>query len=129
VDHGARYQLLDYANDDSFLWDVRLPLTIIHRSEGWEVSRHQERSVEELRPELEELLRAGHLELYEATGRDAPRTLSLDEAIAVAADDRNWYTEKALGEPYDGHRSIYGLSLTQTGEGEYQQEQERANRI
>jgi len=128
VDHASRYQLLDYANEEGFLSDDRLPLTIIYRGEGRRIDRHQERSVEELRAELEELLRAGHLELYEATGRDAPRTLSLDEALAVAADDRNWYTDKALGEPADEHRPIYGLFLTDSGEEEHQQEQERANR-
>jgi hypothetical protein len=126
MDHAARYQLLDYANDDSLLWDARLPLTVIDRGDGRRVDRHQERPLDELRPELEQPLREGHVELYDATGADAPRTLSLDEALSVVADEWNWHGPREPSELPDCR--IYALALTDSGEEEYQQEYARANR-
>jgi hypothetical protein len=125
VDHPARYQLLDYANDDSLLWDVRLPLSIFP-ADGGRIDRHQERPVEELRPELEQLLREGHLELYEATGDDAPRTLSLDEALAVAADEASWCGPRNPQELLE-RPAIYALSLTDSGGTEFRREQALEN--
>jgi hypothetical protein len=115
----------DFANDDFLLWDVRLPLSIFP-ADGGRVDRHQERPVEELRPELEQLLREGHLELYEATGDDAPRTLSLDEALAVAADEWNCHGPREPGELPECR--IYGLSLTESGGEEFKRAYARANR-
>jgi hypothetical protein len=66
------------------------------------------------------------VELYELT-QHAPRLLSLDEAIAVAAEDSNWYTQRDLGEPHKG-RTIYALYLTDAREDEYQREHAQANR-
>jgi hypothetical protein len=123
VDHQARYQLLDYAAEDSPLWDAPCALTI-YPGDGRRIDRHRERPPEELRAELEQLLREGYVELYEMTRR-APRILSPDEAVSVAADDRNWYAPKAPGELPE--RRIYALSLTDSGEEEYRRECARAN--
>lgn len=123
VDHAARYQLLDYANDDSLLWDTRLPLTIFPAN-GGRIDRHKERPIAELRAELERLLRDGHVELYEASDPHR-RVLSVDEALVVAADDWNWEGPRHPRELYE--HAIYALSLTESGEEEFQQEYARAN--
>jgi hypothetical protein len=122
VDDGARYQLLDHATDNSPLWDTRRGIKE-HRADGTQVELHRDRSPEELRPELERLLRDGHVELCVATDPQF-LTLSLDEALAVIRDERNWYTPIDLGEP-EGREVIYELSLTESGGEEFRMEQNR----
>jgi hypothetical protein len=116
VDHGARYQLLDHATEDAPLWDTRHGITE-HRADGTQVKLHQERSPDQLRPELERLLRDGHVVLYEQTDPQQ-RVLDLGDAPDVIGDERNWFTPMDLGEP-DGRKTIYALSLTKTGGEEF----------
>lgn len=97
MDHAARYQLLDHATDESPLWDTRAGITT-RTADGRVIERHRERTPEELRPELESLLRDGHVELYEMTDPEQ-HVLDLSEALAVIADDHNWYSPIALDEP------------------------------
>jgi len=56
-------------------------------------------TVEDLRPELEDLLRSGHIELYEMTD-PGNRLLSLADALGVIADDR---TGSRLNRATDNH--------------------------
>ena len=98
-----RWALLDHASDDAFLWEMTFGL----RSNGVEV--HQGATIEERRPHLEELLRAGHVELYEVTDPQY-RSLDFDEALKVIADDRNWIAPGEQGEPatviYGDHHRV-----------------------
>jgi hypothetical protein len=124
VDHAARYQLLDHATDDSPLWDTRLGITT-HAADGRVIERHRRRTPEELRPELESLLRGGHVELYEMTDPEQ-HVLDLTEALAVIADDHSWYSPIALDEP-EARETIYALSLTESGGEQFRLERERAD--
>ena len=125
MDHGARYQLLDHGTDESPLWDVRRGITE-HLSDGRRTDRHRERVPEELRRELERLLRDGHVELYEMSDPDQ-RVLRLDEALAVIAVERNWSSPDDPGES-ERRETIYALVLTDSGDDEFRQEYARANR-
>lgn len=90
---------------------------------GRRIERHQERRAEELRPELEQLLRDGHVELYEETD-PRHRVLSLDDALKVAADTRNWYSPLDLGE-LQKRPTTYALALTDSGGEEFRRERSR----
>jgi hypothetical protein len=119
VDYGPRYQLLDYAADESPLWDCRGPIGM-HPLEGEPYKLHLERTPDELRPELERLLRAGHVELYNMKDRTKV-SLSLDDALGAIGDDHNWYSPLALGEQED-RDVIYTLFLTDSGIEEFRRE-------
>ena len=123
MDHAARYQLLDHATDDAPLWETRMGITT-HATDERVIERHQERTPDELRPELETLLRDGHVQLYEMTDPNQ-RVLNLTEALAVIADDHSWYSPVALDEPEE-RETIYGLSLTESGGEQFRVERERA---
>lgn len=69
MDHAARYQLLDHGTDEAPLWDSRSAIVTI-TTEGSRIERHQARTPDELRPELEDLVRGGYVELYEMTSPD-----------------------------------------------------------
>jgi hypothetical protein len=114
VRNAARYALLDAAADESPLWDVRLGL--IDHIDGEPVETHRPMTVEDLRPELEALLRSGHVELDDMTD-PAHRLLPLTDALAVIADDRNWFSPMALGEDEE-RETIYALITTEAGDDE-----------
>jgi hypothetical protein len=124
VDQAARYQLLDHATDESPLWDTRFGITT-HAMDGRVFERHRVRTPEELRPELESLLCDGHVEICEMTDPEQ-RVLDLTEALAVIADDHNWYSPNALGEP-ERRETIYALLLSESGGEQFRLERERAN--
>jgi hypothetical protein len=111
----ARRGIFGDAGDEGFLWDLRLPL-ISHRVDEV-VEMQPSQSVDELRSELERLLRDGHVEIYEA--RDPSGTvLREDEAVAVISDDRNWYSPNALDED-EPRSAIYCLALTKSGREQF----------
>jgi hypothetical protein len=124
VDHAARYQLLDHATDDAPLWETRFGITT-HAADGRVVEQHRERTPDELRPELQSLLRDGHVELYEMNDPEQ-QVLDLAGAFAVIADDLNWYSPIALGE-LEGRETIFALSLTESGGEQFRLERERAD--
>jgi hypothetical protein len=124
MDHSIRYQLLDHATDESALWDARFGIEEV-AADGRTVSRHRQRKPNELRPGLAELLRQGHVQLFELTDPES-RVLSLDEALAAIADDKNWYSPDSRGDR-EARPTIYALLLTESGEAEFRQEYERAN--
>jgi hypothetical protein len=112
----ARHRIFDDAGDEGFLWDLRLPL-ISHRVD--EVAEMQPgQSVDELRSELERLLREGHVEIYEP-GDAFGTVLREDEAVAVISDDRNWYSPDALDEEDEPRSAIYCLVLTKSGREQF----------
>ena len=126
VDYGARYQLLYHAADGSPLWECRHEI-VVDPPEGGAYTLHQERTPEELRPELVRLIDAGllNLVLWADTSR---RLLSLDEAREPLADERNWYAPYDLGE--DERRSVvYRLSPTDSGSEEIRAEHARTQAI
>jgi hypothetical protein len=116
--------LLDHATDESELWDTRMGITT-YATDGRVIERHRERTPDELRPELESPLRDGHLEMYEMTDPEQ-RVLDLTEALAVIADDHNWYSPIALGES-ERRETIYALSRTESGGEQFRLERKRAN--
>lgn len=109
---GLRSCHADHASDDAMLWE--LPWSVSHVTDGHEVEIHPQRSVDEIRPQLLDLLRDGHVEIY-PTGDPPGLRLSLDEALAVVADDRNW-------TPGTGHPAYYCVITTETGDREYEVE-------
>ena len=123
VDHAARYQLLDHATNQAALWDARRRITT-YALDGVIHLRHRDRTPEELRPELEALLRERHVELFEADGHHA---LPLEVAISVIVDDANWYVPASLGGDASGRPTIHELVLTASGEEEFTREYQRAN--
>ncbi len=104
-----RQRILDFAGDESPLWDVRLPL--FHLSGGLEVELYPEAAVDQLRPALEQALGEGLVELREIYGAAG---LSHDDALVVLRDEVNWYSPDALGTA-EPREQIYCLVLTDHG--------------
>ena len=126
VDHGPRYQLLDHAADGSPLWECRHGI-VVDPPQGDAYTLHQERSPDDIRPELKRLIEAGlvNLVIWADTAR---RPLSLDEARKPLADDRNWHSPYDLGE--DERRTVvYRLSYTDSGRDEIRAEHARTQAI
>src|SRR2546423_12230274 len=96
MDYGPRYQLLDHATDETPLWDCRSHIEV-HPQEGEPYTLHRDRTPADLRPELERLLKTGHVELYDMNDFEKA-SLSLDDALAVIADDHDWYSPYELRE-------------------------------
>jgi hypothetical protein len=113
--NGTRYRIFDDAGDEGFLWDLRLPITTRRVDEVVEIQPG--RSVDELRHELEGLLRDGHVEIYEAHNTSGT-ALGADEAVAVINDGRNWYSPNALGED-EPREAVYCLALTESGREQF----------
>jgi hypothetical protein len=112
--NSARYAILDHAADEAALWDV--PLGLSDHIDGELVETHRPMTVEDLRPELEGLLRSGHVEVYEMSD-PSNRLLSLADALVVIADDRNWFSPLTLRED-EGREIIYALVTTDAGDDE-----------
>jgi hypothetical protein len=84
--------------------------------------RHRERPLADLRPELEQLLDAGLVRLYEKTDAAAGfRTLGREEALEAIANDRNWYAPDDLGE-HDRRTTAYTVGITDNGREALRQE-------
>jgi hypothetical protein len=111
----ARYRIFDDAGDEGFLWDLRLPSTTHRVDEVVEIQPGQ--PVGELRSELEQLLRDGHVEIHEAHDPSGP-VLRVEEALAVICDDRNWYSPIALDED-ERREAVYCLVLTESGRQQF----------
>jgi hypothetical protein len=126
VDHGPRYQLLDHATDGLPLWECRHEI-VVDPLEGEAYTLHQERTPENLRPELEGLMEAGLVNLVLWTDASR-RPLSLDESREPLADDRNWSAPYDLGQ--DERRSVvYRLGYTDSGRDEIRDEHARTQAI
>jgi hypothetical protein len=128
VDYGPQYQLLDHAADGGPLWECRRG-TVVLPPEGEAYTLHRHRAPDDLRPELEQLLNAGLVKLYErADAAKGYRSLSLDEASEAMADDRNWSAPYELGERR--RRSvIYTLAVTDSGLDQLRREHARTQAI
>lgn len=124
MSNAVRYQLLDHATDESPLWDSKSPINT-HTAGGHVIRRHEPRSPAELRPELERLLRVGHIEIYEMTD-PGNRPLGLEEALAVIGVDENWFSPLELGIN-KRRETIYALFLTDSGIQEFRREYAAAN--
>jgi hypothetical protein len=81
----------------------------------WEDSVvHPETSYEATRAVVEELTRAGHVEICAIRADRTDPTLDLDEALAAIADERNWQWPGP-----EGAETIYDLDITESGDAEY----------
>jgi hypothetical protein len=109
-----RYALLDHASTDTFLWHMTGGVI----EDGTQV--HQDATIEGRRPYLEELLRAGHVELYEVT-EPQYRRLSLVDALQVIDDDLNWIPPGEHDEPAP---VIYGVVTTDSGDEDFRRERD-----
>ena len=109
----VKYQLLDHATEESPLWDVRRGITTF----GGEVVYldHRDRRPDELLPELERLLREGHLGLYEMA--DSERVMTLEESIAAIREERHWYFSPP--DPPSDKPVGYCLFITDSGLEEF----------
>lgn len=109
-----RYGILDDATDESWLWELTLRSTthIGRRT----IENHPERTIDQVRPELVELLRQGFVELYEETG-SSTSALDPSTAVAVVADDANWLTPAESGRD-----AFYSVVLREVGDEEFQRE-------
>jgi hypothetical protein len=104
VTDAIRYAILDHASDEAYLWELPWSLS----TGGVEI--HPRRTVEEVRAHLADLLREGHVEMV-CDGDPQATQLSLDEALAAAADDANWDPASA--------RAVYLVTTTPSGDTEY----------
>lgn len=81
----------------------------------WENSVvHPQTTREETRSAVEELIRAGHVEVHAVRAAADDRPLDDSEALAVVGDDRNWEWPGP-----EGAEAVYELGITTTGEAEY----------
>lgn len=113
-DAGTRNQLLDHAAHMSPLWDCRGRL-LVHPPEGEMAMLHRERAPGDLRPELEQLLTAGLVQLYKKTDDEGGfHSLGPEESADVIADERNWYAPYDLGEA-DRRGTVHVLGITDAG--------------
>jgi hypothetical protein len=86
VSRTVRYGILHDAIDEAALYELTWRSTShIGRQT---IEHHPERTIDEVRPELVELLRQGFVEMYETT--DPESALDLERALSVAADDASW---------------------------------------
>lgn len=113
----ARYAVLDMAGDQSPLWELTWGAQLVERDDTLR-ELHPRMPVPEVRPALEELLRAGHVEVFDWEEPDAP-PLRLEAALAIVADDRNWVPPAESGQA-----RAYGVDVTASGEDEYRRERE-----
>lgn len=100
-----RYAILDHAAEDSNLWELPWPTV------AGNVEIHRQRTVDEVRPWLVELIRSGHVEVYRLDDLNSP-TLTERDALAVVNDDANWAPSTA--------EAAYGVSSTESGDRGYQ---------
>ncbi|MBD0348933.1 MAG: hypothetical protein ICV59_07255 [Thermoleophilia bacterium] len=98
-------QLLDRADEDSFLFELPLGL-ITHSVSGETFETYSRLSLAEAQRTLADLLRRGFVSLYEA---DDYRDVPIDDALAVVADPAFWAV------PQDAPR-LYGVVTTESGE-------------
>ena len=111
MDDSVHYLVLDFALDESRVWELTRGLSVWRRGETFEA--HPPVSVDRVRPVLEALLRGGQVEMYDAT-RSETRALSLDDALAVVASETAW---SPPGEP---DWTQYELALTDSGDAEHE---------
>jgi hypothetical protein len=110
VSNVARQLILDTADEEPALWKLRWGPELVGG-----VGRRQlypPLTIQQVRPALEALLREGHVLLYDATNPASP--VSLRDALARIADDRNWFPSAVRG-----HRPAYLVILTESGGAEY----------
>ena len=102
--HPIRYAVLDHAADQAALWHLTDSVRT-WRTDGV-VEVRPPRTVDDIRPHLEDLLREGHVELFLFQEPESP-ALRLQEALAAVADDSNWDSETA--------DTWYGVITTDSG--------------
>jgi hypothetical protein len=109
-----RYAILDHAGDDAPLWELTWGLSV---GEGRKlVEVHPPMTVAEARPWLDELLRDGHVKMYDWDAPDDSQPLDLEAALSIINDDANW-------EPRESRdRVAYSVQTTESGEEEYKKE-------
>jgi hypothetical protein len=113
--HPIRYAVLDHASDDAALWE--LPLALHQSVDGRMKEVHHRREVQHVMPHLLDLLREGHVEMYQYDEPNGP-TLALDDAIAFASDSSNWDPATATVR--------CGVITTESGDDEYEIERDAA---
>lgn len=107
----TRYAILDHASGEAALWEITQGLTDIRDGERKET--HRAFALADVRPVLVELLREGHVELYDLLDPRGPM-LTLDEALVVVADETNWSPSTATRQTH--------LVLTEAGTDELRRE-------
>jgi hypothetical protein len=106
--HSARYAALMRAREAATMWELPWPEYEVQGGEQTEV--FAKRSVEEMQPILIELLRRGHVQLYQL-GDSGRAMLDLDAALEAASNIANW-------NPDEPESVAYILTTTESGERE-----------
>jgi hypothetical protein len=106
----ARQLILDAAEDEPPLWELTCRLALAGGSSRQRL--YASLTPQEVKAALEALLREGHVLLYDAANPTSP--ISLRDALARIADDRNWAPSAV-----QGHRPAHIVILTESGGAEY----------
>ena len=106
----ARQLILDTAEDAPPLRELTCRLALAGGNSDQRL--HRSLSAREVRDALGRLLREGHVLLYDAARPATP--ISLRDALARIADNRNWFPSEARGD-----RPAYLVILTESGGAEY----------
>lgn len=110
----ARLLILDTAETEPAIWELTWGMVMVDGGERREL--YPPMPVDVVRPALEALLREGYVKLFDLVNPDAG-DLTLAEALAATADDRNWIPQADSGQPI-----AYAVYLTPSGEAAYSSE-------
>jgi hypothetical protein len=117
----VHFKVLDFASDESPLWELPWPLTDYPDS-GETIETHAAMPREDLVPVIEELVRGGFVEIYDFNSKGQP-VLSLEAALQAIRDEANW-----LVPSESGRKEYYALVLTDTGDEAFRQAYEQYTR-
>jgi hypothetical protein len=101
-----RDRILEFAHDESAVWELTYPVTVYRRT-GPPVAAWPSARADDLRPELEALLREGRVELV-PFGGGGP-ALTLEDALEEIERDDAWLP------PLESGRDGFEVVLTAAG--------------
>jgi hypothetical protein len=114
----AHFKVLDFASDESPLWELPWPLTDYPDS-GETIETHAAMPRKDLVLVLEELVCGGFVEIYDFNSKRQP-VLSPEAALQAVRDEANW-----LVPSESGRKEHYALVLTETGNEAFRQAYEQ----